>query len=90
MSQQSHFGFDPPSPPPIERRTVIVDYYSTPKDFLAMCETGEVRVFLNAADVVDWVRKRDERLGKSRRAIIITAIEWRDVPDDFVPPDGAA
>lgn len=51
---------------------------------LAMDETGTVRTFRSAEEVVRWVTRRDR--AAAVRVSTVTTIEWRYMPPGFTPP----
>lgn len=56
--------------------------------WLAMDDAGRVRRYPSAPALRRAVERRDRREA-GRRGIVVTMIEWRDVPEGFVPPDAA-
>lgn len=68
------------------RQKVIVEYDETSgPEWRAMFDNGSVEIFDTASAALKEIQKKAKRGNKS---ITITAIEWRNVPDGFVPPKG--
>lgn len=52
-----------------------------------MTACGDVKRFADSDAVVRWARRRNAIAARRSNAIIVTRIEWRSMPDDFVPPE---
>lgn len=68
-------------------RKVIVEHPERdPRLFLSMDEEGRIEPFTSAREVVRHYKARDERAAKLGKSTI-TVIEWRDMGEDFTPPE---
>ena len=70
----------------IHKRKVIVEPTNS-GGFLAMDDTGIVRDFSTPQEVLRWISQRDKK-AEQRGVSTITAIEWRNMPKGFTPPNG--
>lgn len=68
------------------RSRVIVEFNSG--DWLVLFEDGTIRAFETPAAVLAAVQALDKRRVNARGSsgVSITTIEWRNMPDGFVPP----
>jgi len=72
----------------IKGRKVIVErqVHGRAESWLTMDDKGVIRNFPTPQEVIRWVKARD-RAAASRGVNIATIVEWRDVPEGFVPPE---
>lgn len=70
--------------PPVRVRRVIAEP-AEGGGFWAMDENGACRWFEQPEALLHWIRGRD-RAAAARGRSTITQIEWRDMPEGFVPP----
>lgn len=68
------------------RQKVVIDQLY-PGEWWVMHHTGDIEVYLDPEKALRAVQKQAKRGNKD---ITVTTIEWRNVPDGFVPPKGDA
>ncbi len=68
----------------VRKQKVVIEFNDGV--YLTLFDNGDVRAFATPEAALKAVQRASNRGNKD---ITVTAIEWRGVPEGFVPPKGA-
>lgn len=67
--------------PEVAKNKVIIEYDKG--DFYILYPNGDIEVACSRADALKYVKSRMAKLGKKLKAMVVTKVEWRNIPDSI-------